>query len=746
MTGQKFFRYRFNNRKGIIMFVVIGAILVLTLLVTSYNFFVRGKFNESREILKHVRATKCSQSVCKYIFTHLLNDLHDSNEFTSSSGQSLRKIFYECNDQYKLKERFEKEWLNNIDYKGICKSILEGTTGTEGIDCEVEVGFPDINSLDSVRNSKGMSSNVFFFDGEKVGRLTLRVSVKIGKSCGIWQETRPFKVVFPFPVPITKFNFYWKDGPDNAFIFNTISLSSDNCESVNGREPLLFDNGSTKPNTKDNVWVERGWIYVGGNGLTLNRARGDKKYGQRFFSYPRMGEPISLMLNFPNDDGWSNHQYKGETLGFRRAYWGFSDSLTKNSSQNSWRTILKSEYEMFNPDIESNKVYWNSSSLHLFSDMEVSTSNKPKDIVPTITRVIGNVSDRYLEIGYLLPVNSDSDTVDSIFAAVIGLSGEEYKELQKKGKRDISDEKFTFENNLYFSGGYDFESDTDNGWAKAIQSYFNELPYEVDGDSGADYYTVMSKATYRDMDETYDIIAQYSNDDENVNIPPTSSVPKITDLRFLPQNSNFSSKFPSGILPSKVMNMEVPKIADIDDSTFGLSLRTCYEITGESENIGQILRSCFGSKSNSSDLNLNNCVYKLSPNSGSLILKNLNINTPGAIFSKGPITVGNFLTNNKDANNSPLLLLAENGAISIDNGGKSEVRAYLIALGEGGTVKALRKDYPLSIIGGMAVKEFSPDNIPNKGGCLAYNLALDPTKDEFFQYFGVVFGPKGGGL
>jgi hypothetical protein len=194
------------------------------------------------------------------------------------------------------------------------------------------------------------------------------------------------------------------------------------------------------------------------------------------------------------------------------------------------------------------------------------------------------------------------------------------------------------------------------------------------------------------------------------------------------------------------MNMEVPKIADIDDSTFGLSLRTCYEITGESENIGQILRSCFGSKSNSSDLNLNNCVYKLSPNSGSLILKNLNINTPGAIFSKGPITVGNFLTNNKDANNSPLLLLAENGAISIDNGGKSEVRAYLIALGEGGTVKALRKDYPLSIIGGMAVKEFSPDNIPNKGGCLAYNLALDPTKDEFFQYFGVVFGPKGGGL
>ena len=177
MIKRMHLRYRFNNRKGIIMFVVIGAILVLSLLVISYNYLVRGKFNESREILKHVRATKCSQSVCKYIFAYLFRDLYDSNKETNSSGQVLRKIFYECNDQYKLKERFEKEWLNNIDYKGICKSILEDTIGNDGIDCEVEVGFSNINSLDSLRNSKGISSSVFFFDGEKVGRLTIRVNV-----------------------------------------------------------------------------------------------------------------------------------------------------------------------------------------------------------------------------------------------------------------------------------------------------------------------------------------------------------------------------------------------------------------------------------------------------------------------------------------------------------------------------------------------------------------------------------------
>ena len=93
-----------------------------------------------------------------------------------------------------------------------------------------------------------------------------------------------------------------------------------------------------------------------------------------------------------------------------------------------------------------------------------------------------------------------------------------------------------------------------------------------------------------------------------------------------------------------------------------------------------------------------------------------------------------------------MLLLAENGAISVENGGKSEIRAYLMALGEGGTVKALRKDSPLNIVGGMAVKEFSPENIPDKGGCLIYNKSLDPTHMDFFSYLGVVFGPKGGGL
>ena len=44
----------------------------------------------------------------------------------------------------------------------------------------------------------------------------------------------------------------------------------------------------------------------------------------------------------------------------------------------------------------------------------------------------------------------------------------------------------------------------------------------------------------------------------------------------------------------------------------------------------------------------------------------------------------------------------------------------------------------------MAVKEFNPENIPDKGGYLLYNLDLDPIKDSFVNYFGIAIGPKGG--
>ena len=64
-------RLKNNTRKVIVFFVVIGTIAILTVLVASYNYLVMGKSNESREILRHLRAEKCAQSVCRFVFSHL---------------------------------------------------------------------------------------------------------------------------------------------------------------------------------------------------------------------------------------------------------------------------------------------------------------------------------------------------------------------------------------------------------------------------------------------------------------------------------------------------------------------------------------------------------------------------------------------------------------------------------------------------------------------------------------------------
>lgn len=729
-----------TNRKGIVFFVVIGAIAVLTVLVVSYNYLVLGKSNESREILKHLRAEKCAQSVCRFVFSHLISDL---NSEISGGGKVIREALFSSNSPDKLSEDLCKKWLPYIGCGGLVNELLRNTTGNEIPDEPlIELGFSDITPLNSLKSSYGIGDEVYIFENEKVGRLTVRVTVKIGKSRAVWQETRPFKVVFPFPIPITKFNFYWTDGADDPLSFNTVSIKSDSGKSDNGKHPFLFDNKSfdnDEDNKTEDMWLKRGWIYIGGDHLILNRASGSKKYGQNYYSYKEPETPLTLMLDFPHDDRWGNHLYHNERLGFRVAYWGFSSSLTGSSNQ-TWKMILKSEYENNPPGSSQTDKFWFSSCLHLFSDKEIysNNSNSAIDFTPSITRVIGKVDDRFLEMGYLLPVSSS----ESFFAAVIGINDGEYESLKNSYSAETGN-KYSFENFLFFSEGYDFGNDTDNKGADALQEYFKTLDYSVNDVSAVDYFKVMSKSNIRSMDVTYNVISEYSSNNSEVSLPPKLHVPDTNNLVFKPNGNYGSKELELGSLPESLGKIDVSKIGKAEDKTLGLSLRTCYEISGSSDGIQSLLISYFGSNSNGSDLNLNNLVYKVTSDDGSVRLNNMRIKTPGTVYSEGPITVGSFLPPDGD-DNIPMMLLAGKGAITVNNSGSNEVRAYLVALGEGGTVKASRKDAPLLIRGGMAVKEFKPENIPDKGGYLLYNSELNPIKDGFVDhYLGVAIGPKG---
>ena len=177
--------------------------------------------------------------------------------------------------------------------------------------------------------------------------------------------------------------------------------------------------------------------------------------------------------------------------------------------------------------------------------------------------------------------------------------------------------------------------------------------------------------------------------------------------------------------------MEIKKIGEYKDSTLGLDLRKCYSLTGNSQEIQNILNSEFISSVNGIGLNLNNLVIEVASNNAEPLDlgSNMNFKSSGAIYRKdGPLKIGAF--SNVMGTDIPFLLLAGKGSINISNSGNNEVRAYLVALGEGGEIKLLNNDSELLVKGGVAVRNFSPENIPAKGGYLVYNSAVDPTDKD----------------
>ena len=752
------------NRRGLVIFVVLGAILVLGVLVTSYNFFVRGKLNESLELLMHLRAVKCAEATSSFIFSRLLSDLQSSGD-ASESATALKKVFMSYNSPDDLCENVKNEWYNQIDSSSFVSSLLADTIGDEDFDYDVDFIFSDVCSL----SEKFKDSKAHFFQFEKVGRLTISVTVWIGRTREVWQETRPFKVVFPFPVPLTKFTFYWKDGVsglNDQYSFNTVDINAED-GSARSKRPFVLDNGfgqDKDANHDDNAWVDRGWIYIGGSNLMLNRANGVKKFGQRYHSYPRPGLPATLLLSFPGGDRWDReeHKYNGEQLGFRIAHWGFSDALKDSNS--SWQKILNTEF--FEHPYDSDKNYWQSSVLQLFSNVSAYGGND-NEFIPTITRITGNVYDRFLEMGYLLPINSNSD---SVFAAVKNYNCKQSYVEASNPKKNSSNNKvginnikyddeeydddvaglgsvFPFENYLFFPGG---EDSVPMELSNVLKSYFNDLSYYDDGDNkGVSYSKVMSKVTYRSYDETYSVISAYSKNSNEISLPPKIALPRTIDDDFVPKS--YGGEFNLGQLndDESIRNyLNTLKISDIynpEDATLGLKYRTCYKLTGTSEEIDNSLCESFGDYSNGYGLNLNNLVYRISSSDDTLFLeKSLKtLNSSGAILSDGPVRLTSFSSAVSDSLSSPVMVLAEKGAITVDNDGNNDVRAYLVALGEGGTVKASKANASLKIIGGMAVKEFSAENLPDGGGYLNYNINLDPIRNVG-SYVGIVFGPKGG--
>lgn len=718
-----------DKRRGVIIFVVLGGIFVLTILILSYNHLVRGKFNENREILSHVRAMKTAQAISRFIVEKLKADLKDvSSVEKNSPGNVLRTAVFVENDAGRLNEKMSSLWLEKINFSELTQKLF-GRISTRDVAVSADIKFSDLVFLKSLKKE-----NEIFLDYEKAGKMTVSVEVSIGNAREEWSEVRPFRVIVPYPLPLTKFTLFLRQATNDLdpVKFNTIAIDSASNGNVapGSYRPLIINNGLAGENfnRQEDIWKKRGWIHLGGGNILLNRAAGNRNYGQRYHSYYEANMPIALILQFGN---FSSITVGSKSLGFRMARWGFSNSLLTGPSSNMWKKILNWQMKERPPNRE--KKWWQSTCLHLFGSLGKNSSEKNL----SITRVSGKVYDRFVEIGYLIPTADGEPPI----GAVIGHSKTNFDMISGKRKKTFIKKVTDLPDTILANTWVDTDIITAPVPVKdrlgvddlrEMESFFETLPYSVAG-GGISYDKIMSRADYCAYDESYRMIAQYSKNSQNINIPPQANVPEIT-----------REQFELEVLGLDLSALEISKIAPEKDALLGMDKRVCYEISaGSREGLESLLQKHF-CKGKTNDFQLGNSVLRLvTDGNGLQLMDNLGAETGGSIIVDGPFTVGTF-RNAASAESAPLALMAEKGAITVRNNGQHPTLAYLVALDKDrGEIKTTNPDSPFNIIGGLAAHSLDPEQIKG-GGELHYNQALDPTAESFGRYLGVVIGPAGG--
>jgi hypothetical protein len=725
------------KRRGVIIFVVLGGIFVLTILILSYNHLVQGKFNENREILSHVRAMKAAQSISRFIVEKLKNDLKDVSSIEKDSpGNILRSAVFVENDPVKLSEKISNLWLEKINFTQLTQKLFKRASQGGGDSSAVKLSDVSVSSeitfSDFVFLKDLKKGNELFLDFEKAGKMKVTVEVNIGRTREEWSEERPFRVVVPYPLPLTKFSLYLRRATDDLdpVKFNTVTIDSATSGNVapGSNQPLIIDNGLVGPNynREEDIWKKRGWIHLGGGTLLLNRAAGNRNYGQRYHSYYDANMPIALILQFAN---FSSVSVGGKNLGFRMARWGFSNSLLNGPSSSMWKEILNWQMKERPPNKE--KKWWHSTCLHLFG--EVGKTAAERNL--SITRISGKVYDRFIEIGYLIPTADGEAPI----GAVIGhnknnfdmISGKKKKTL-KKVIQDIPDSitADTWVDTQIISCPVPVADRLGVDDLREMEDFFETLPYSLVG-GGISYDKIMSRADFCSYDESYKMIAQYSKNSQNINIPPQANVPGVEEY-----------DFKLSVMGVDTSALEIPKIAPENDSLLGMDKRVCYEIEA-GESAISLLKKNFCNPDNR-DFQLGNAVLRIvGGSSGLQLMDDLGAETGGMIMVDGPLTIGTF-RGAASAENAPLAFMSEKGAITVKNNGSHPVLAYLIALDKNnGEIKCADPSSPLNLIGGIAAHSLDPQQI-KAGGRLYYNQALDPTANSFSRYLGVVIGPAGG--
>jgi hypothetical protein len=673
-----------SRRSGFAIFIALGAIVVLSMLIFSYNLLVRGKFNERQNILNHTRALKAAQGTARYIFARLKHDLSDME-----SASQIREAFIQNNTS------LLNAYLNEIEYQNIFEDICGPSLLTQTIEAKLELDKPVfLGDL-----AKG--SEVYLKD-ERGGYVKLKLVAKIDKNVEEWEEIRPYRIALPFPIGLTKFTLYLKKPTtQGVYGFNKIEVTEAQGGGFKEQGPLIVDNGSSISDNKDpNVWKVRGWIYLGGGQYHLNRANGNTAYGQQYHSYipdEEMPKAIPEILDGIYNDKTGFLEISGMSMHLRSARWGFSPATTGDS----WEHVLNNP-SLFNMDMKV-KSTW----LHLFGDINCtqnfkSSGYRPEHRVPSITRVVGHVYDRYLKLSYLSTCEDPSEAIAA------------FRYHDKYTFENIIQQNAKPEMELIFTSNQanvDYFAEPDNDLTE-LRDFFKNMGYDDDASTDLTYRKLTCRDGISPYNEIYTSIVQYTRD-ERMDTPPSSihagELPPMSEMDFGLGINDIHKKLPP-----------INNLAETIDNKYGLTNRITYEITHDE------FKKLFykGSK-----YNLQNAVVHLK-GTQPVTLDGLTIESGGTVVCDSDITVGEMQKASADL--QPLLFVSLNGSITVSG----HTEAYLMALSEAGEIKTTNST--LDVFGGIAA-----NSLDQAQGFLTYNPNFDPVNEGFKKHLGVVLGPEG---
>lgn len=682
----------------------------------SYNVLVQGKFQEDRAIVAHIQAMKYAQALNRLVTQKLKHDLSQADVTPNSRQQALINAFQNESTDSAIRQNILDNWLPEVDPQ--IQSLINTLTrslSTRTIRYELDIQISEVSSI-------GSSPEYYSF--EKAGKIGISVTVFIDRNREEWLEVRPFRVIVSQPAPMTKFTLYLNDPTEgNPLALNRVRMTNNTqgIPAAGSPRPIVFSHGRMGDISED-VWRERGWVYLGGGRIELNRAAGARGLGQNFHSNrpdSQVDHPRALVTSFP-DTNFSGIPYNSRLIGFSQARFGFSQDLTRPD----WQIILATNDTLQ----DANPLMWQSTFLQLFGRADNSSPDPSTEI--SHTRVISDsnaeILDRYVYASYITPVRMAAGRFEpdggDLFGAIKRHGPTTYDSVDKSTSTWVED-------NLVLSNNFpDF--------TPIMEDFFDDLPFESSSYRDLTYRLLMSRPRVNSYRTIYRIISTYLTTNQ-LSLPPTAaaSVPEVNQQGF--EGFTVYGEDPS-----------TPIESIGDNPTLNMDRRVCYEIVADGENDpAEILKQAFMSETN--DFILNNSVIRVVNNNQPITLDNdLRVKSGGTILFDSTVTLGSFATPDNDAlAPPPLVILSETGDVVINsaNAGNSiynlgnPTQAYLIALN--GEIKQVDQNNFAYIAGGIAANIIRPEQF-RAGGSVVYNENLRPQAPRI----GVILGPLGGDI